>query len=185
MPAQALTAIEQAREDLCINRGRLYAVGDEAGSRVASRLACTIPVSAYAVTWDGTSFVCDHVVDTPRIRLYGERDKNQPPQGGWGCNVVAGEFASAANIEKRWKRVMGCRGKRGVWREFSGGTCATWKCARGKFVHCATTASHQWPGTVPPYQIPSCEVEPSPTPFPFAEAMWRFFDEEGLNVAAD
>lgn len=174
-----IDAMDEGRKRLCIDPARLYAVGDENGARFAMRLTCLIPVSAYAVGWDSTARTCKPVVPTARMRWYGTADKNQPPQGGWGCNLLAGQFASAKAIEVAWKKTHECAGKARPWGRFTGGSCETWSCEFAPLVSCETNASHQWPGASAPLDIDACTSPAPDNPFPFAEAIWTFFEREG------
>lgn len=169
---------------LCIDPTQLFAMGDGAGATMARRLACEMPLSAYAISFNGSAKSCDPVVPTARMRIYGRRDKNIPPDGGVGCNPFAGEFASAEGIDRNWKHRLGCSGGPIPWGDFEGGECRTWDCELAALVSCATGAGHQWPrsagakidlGGV-------CYVEPPAVDFPYGQAIWKFFDEHGYHL---
>ncbi len=171
--------VHYARGRLCLDPARLYAIGDEVGGSFVRKLACHMPLSAVAVNTGGTGVTCEPVVATARMRLYGLRDKEIPPTGGWGCNPFGGEFASAATIDRNWKGVHQCEGPDQKWGKFPGGECRTWDCEFAPLVTCATNGGHYWPGQTGLIDTERCHVEPAKVEFPYAEAIWKFFDTEG------
>lgn len=180
-------AILWAHEEFCLDRSRLFVVGNDQGARITANLACMMPVSGTAVTFDRSVRGCRPVVATSRLRVYGLRDKNVPVKGGASCSVIEGASSSAADIRDSWMKLMKCDGRTKAWGDYPSGTCKQWDCDRDAvYVECALDSGHYWPNDPGP-MIPTtpCAVEDPETPFPTMPAIWDFFVEHGHVITDD
>lgn len=177
--------IEKLFQDHCLDRSRLYLVGDDQGSRIAWTLPCMIPVSAYAVTFDRSARACVPVLPTSRLRVYGVHDRYVPPSGAVGCSPLDGDSASAASFRKNWSKALEC-GEAQPWGDWESGRCERFECRYGNHAICAGELNHQWPdGPDSLVPWPGCHANIPGELFPIPDAIWKYFSEEGVAFSAE
>ena len=179
-----LDGISGALDEFCIDRRRIFAIGDGTGGEFVQRLSCVMPLSAIMLT-ASAEFIEDELcvppTPTPRLRLYGEADRYIPAEGGPGCIPLIGTFRSAAEIDERWMKNYQCSGPERPWGgKMRGGTCRTWACDFAPLVMCATSGGHYWPGANPVgINLPACALTHAAPTFPYLDVAWDFFENEG------
>lgn len=173
-----IAAVEHTTATLCIDSRRRYAVGDERGASFLRKLMCVYPISAAAFVFHGEAKTCRPVVPTPRLNIWGRRNRNVPPQGGIGCNPLDGEHSSAQKIENSWRNEYQCEGKSKPWGKFVGGECSIYQdCDVAPFVTCSTDGGNQWPGSHAIVPAEACAHEKPEAEFEYPQAIWKFFTE--------
>lgn len=180
--ATVRAAIEHVRATRCIDRSRVFAVGDGAGVRFARNLGCMTPLSAVAGVLGGQHTdeeLCKSEPPTPFMRVYGLSDKDVPAKGGAGCSGGR-PFMSADAVAAAWREANRCEGRGEVWVEERGQKCTIWSCDAA-FVSCALDGGHEWPtAPIPLFKLPKCASDA--LDFALGDAIWRFFDEHGRAV---
>lgn len=179
----AMQALRGVYEDYCVDLSRVYALGDGAGGGFVERLACSLPLSAIATTahgmWEGDK-VCEPLVPTPRMRIYGRLDKHVPLEGGTGCVPLTGPYVPATQIRERWGELYNCDEEPTPWGKYAGGKCLAWTCSLAPMLECETTGGHYWSTSAPlAIDLPGCGTDDPDPPFPYREAIWDFFEKEG------
>ena len=177
---RAKRAIWTAYEKLCIDRERIYVVGQAAGGRVAEWLACSDFIAG-GVAVSFREYEDEVLCDTARrarfMTMSPTTSKHIPVEGGRGC---AGNRrkVSIAEMENRWRKRNGCRGRARTTFEYKGSVCRTWDCDE-PYVSCVIAGGHTWPGSPqrPQNMLNGCDGEPPD--FPHAEHIWAFLSSGG------
>ena len=172
-------ALDETAKALCLDRSRVYAIGDGGGGLMARNLACEMPLSAIAMSGSGEhvdeSF-CTPDPPVPTMRIQGLEDRYIPIQGGRGC--LGGLFIPLKDVEEAWRKRNECSGKRRRYTRKKDGTCFTWSCEGAPFVSCHIEGGHDWSTAGPePFEVPGCSSPMSR--FPHIDVIWSFFEKEG------
>lgn len=185
-PATTIAVVQEAllagSDQLCLDRTRVYAYGNEMGSSMVRELALAVPLSAVAVTSVTTGAIGVAEERAPRLRIYGSRDLAIPPEGGQGCSLFGGSFASASAIDSEWKKAHGCSGEELPWGDYPGGTCRTWACEKAPYVVCETDTGEIWPIWMPVFEPDKCRAPKPEVEFPYRDVIWDFFEQEGRRL---
>jgi poly(3-hydroxybutyrate) depolymerase len=174
-------ALRLEGERLCINRRRLFVVGQESGGHDVVRITCDIDIAAIAVGSSRPSrenFDCGADTPVPMILLAPLRSPREQVDGVSKCGGK--RKMSLADHEATWVRRNRCAGEPKVERTHAGSTCFAWDCKGASFRSCHLDGGHPWPGTRGAKRVLGDDCDGPPTDFPAAQTLWDFFS--GLEL---
>jgi polyhydroxybutyrate depolymerase len=179
--ARIRSAIDDASSTLCIDTGRIFAVGHASGGRMAESLPCDLGgIAAIATTAhrggsQAATHTCAPKKPVPYLTIAGRLDEYSPFEGGAGCGSVK---ISLDERERIWRKRNRCGGERKSWFQYGKNTCDTWNC-EAPFVSCRLDGGRQWTGSAPRVlpRLFGKNCDGRQANFPFAETIWRFFVE--------
>lgn len=175
-PAYALWNVVSA--DFCLDRSRVFAVGHAAGGYAAHKLACEFPLAGMAfnahvkVTSDQ---ICEPKPPIPTIFVIGREDGYSPSKGGLNC--ANSQKLSWKDVDKRWKKINGCRGGPKPMVQRPEGQCHKWTCSdAAAYARCDIDGGREWPGTRPMlWDRFNQNCGGYPGSFPSIPTIWEFF----------
>ncbi len=190
---EAVQDLESTMRQLCIDPGRVFAVGHGPGGLAAMSLRCLYPdLAALATTsfrlLDGGA-MCEPFAPIPYLHLAPLHDGNSPIEGGAGCSVVP--KISLAAHDETFRQLNSCSST--PTRTAHGtSTCLEWRCDQ-RFVSCHLDGGRGWPGAktralgeigtvfarLKDGDAQDCDGEPAD--FPMGETIWQFFDTAGAK----
>ncbi len=177
-----VAAFKDFGERLCVDPRRRYLLAHGSGNRIAQRIACEYGASALAGTHFRRSVAttrCEREMQVPYLQMLGRDDPVNLHEGGRNCHGQ--QVDSNEKHIAYWKEGHRCRGKSEEFFEHPHGNCETWSCSESTYGFCLVDGGAQWAGESKGPQLALCT---SPrTKFPYREAAWKFFREEGVDVA--
>lgn len=165
-------------DSACIDRRRVYVVGNGDGARIAWWLACEPWVTAVAMNGHGHTAVdpmptCEPT--TPIMWLTPTKSPHIPIDGRPNCG---GKIKlTPQEIDEHWKQQNHCRGPKQPWFSHLESRCHTWTCDT-PYVSCLLDGGRDWPGTAPATGL-KCPPDSS-SQFPTTDQVWRFLSNTPL-----
>jgi polyhydroxybutyrate depolymerase len=183
-------AVEDVRNDLHVDPGRIYAVGFSNGGMLVHRLAAEHPELWAAVAPMAGSVggrpdpehpewhVPDPAVPVSVLLVHGRKDEQVPYRGGpVDGKPGAREYLSAEESARFWARSNGCENSPDTREELQGTvTVYTWKNCRNRTevqLYALKEWGHVWPG--PLFTARALEPGNPFLDFDAAETAWEFF----------
>ena len=155
--------IEEAKETIDIDPGRVYATGHSNGGMMAYRLACEAadviaaiaPVSSFQMdkNFNGageTEYVCNPSRQVPVLHIHGLSDNCAPYNGGQSAGPEGGMRPPVEDAIAFWRNENRCSLSSVRQSYGSEARCQIWnRCAADKEVQLCTIdgGGHIWPGT--------------------------------------
>ena len=168
--------VTKARELLCIDENRIYALGVDLGGGPAERLACEPWIAALATTSFRLRNFEDPCPDRaiPRLIFSPDDSRHIPLTDEPRCMGAAG--FGLPRYEAYWRARNGCGDEPADSLQLEGAACKRWVCD-AIVVSCIVEGGMQWPG-MPYRQLADMTGCDGPTPsFDYTGVIWRFFDD--------
>lgn len=169
--------VQNALEDVCIDRARIYVLATGDGARVGSNLLCKPWVTAGGInSWvyqvDQNFQHCGKPRSTPLMLLN--------PSGSAQLSITGGEDCGSASrrmplneMERYWVNQNGCRGQRRSSKQGLA-SCSNWTCDSAAFRSCTVPGGEGWAGSHMSAPLSGCS-EPPAADVPAEQMFWEFF----------
>ena len=145
---RARQAIDETARQLCIDRARIYAAGEDHGGQIVHELLCAGLLAGGATfaagLAPGTS-ICPDSTPLNFVMLYPKESGYEPFDGGQSAS--GRQRMSYNEIVDTWRGINGC--SRAHDRDkLSASTCQTFtSCEHAPLTTCALEGGRGWPGT--------------------------------------
>ena len=171
-------------EIVCIDRERIYAVGQGRGGRMATLMPCEIETigaivtNAYRLPRGMTEPPCARTV--PYMAVAQLADPILRPDGSSGCSPFdARPITSIKESDEWWGAHHGCDGKASPMAEVGLDGCKTWAC-RTPYVSCHLDGGRLWAKSEAWLDAVGCRSIAEP--HPLTPAVWKFLQMHGATT---
>lgn len=172
--------VDDIRQRVNLDAGRIYATGMSNGAMMSYRLACEMAdvfTAIAAVAGTDNTLECNPVRPVAVLHIHARDDDHVLFEGGAGPGSVekskVADYNSVATSVAKWVQLNGCRSGAERTLETVGAYCDTYRQCRddAQVRLCVTTdGGHSWPGGNKPRlgATPSRAISAN-------EVMWEFF----------
>lgn len=137
--------VETVADRMCVDLGRIYAVGHGDGGDVVEALPCFMPgLRGIATVSHRPDDRIECGVPVPYLHYTGKLDGNLPADGN-GCNKPV---MGLEPFEEWWRERNGCELEAAPIEMQGGASCQSWSCS-ASFVSCHLDAGRGFPGSRP------------------------------------
>ncbi len=172
--------LESVQTNFCVDRQRIYLLGDGGGGKLAENLPCEVPVAAVAslsFRGDADDVWCETPV--PYLHLSGTKDEGRKRRATTNC--AGRPIVPYDQKLKAWRNRNGCTEERSRSRKEKNGTCFEYDCEHGALAVCDLEGGGGWMTgddvTAPGFE----KCARRATDFPHTEVIWDFLSTHKLG----